>query len=323
VPDATYLLPIRAASPPSAELTGYLRGVSELLPVVVVDGSCAEVFAAAHAAWSPFALHIAPDPSLACANGKVSGVLTGLRHVTAPVAVIADDDVRYDAVALRACLLALRDADLVRPQNYFDPLPWHAAWDTGRTLLNRAFGQDFPGTLLVRTDVLRRAGGYDGDVLFENLELIRTVAAAGGRCVDRPDVYVRRMPPSTRHFVGQRVRQAYDELARPARLAAELAIAPALAAVIARRRWRALAAAAALVVTIAEVGRRRHGGAHWFAWRASVIAPLWVLERAVCSWCAVVVRLRGGVRYGGRRLRRAANSERALRAAFAGAAAGQ
>ena len=40
-----------------------------------------------------------------------------------------------------------RRHDLVRPQNYFEPLPWHARWDTARTLLNRGLGRDYPGTL--------------------------------------------------------------------------------------------------------------------------------------------------------------------------------
>ncbi len=46
-------------------------------------------------------------------------------------------------------------------------------------------------------------------------------------------------------------------------------------------------------------------------------APLWLAERAVCSWLAVGSRLRGGVRYGDRRLRLAAHSARELRAAYA------
>lgn len=310
---AEYLLPIRASSPPGEELTAYLRDVSELLPIVVVDGSSPAVFAAAHEAW-PFVRHLAPDPALRCANGKVHGVLTGLQVVEAPAVVIADDDVRHDATSLRRCLEALADADLVSPQNYFDPLPWHAVWDTARTLLNRAFGTDLPGTLAVRTATVRRAGGYDGDVLFENLELMRTVEAAGGRCVHRPDVYVRRRPPSTRHFLGQRSRQAYDELARPGRLIAQLAIVPGAIGLVAARRAGALLVLAGASIAVAEVGRRRHRGAAHFPMLASWCAPLWLLERGVCAWLALGARARGGARYAGSRLRRAATPARVLRA---------
>ena len=70
-------------------------------------------------------------------------------------------------------------------------------------------------------------GGYDGDVLFENLELVRTITAAGGAEAVPLGLYVRRMPPTTSHYWSQRVRQAYDEFARPVRLVVWLSVAPA------------------------------------------------------------------------------------------------
>src|SRR5918911_162822 len=80
--------------------------------------------------------------------------------------VIADDDVRYDEESLARVVDALDRADVVRPQNYFDPLPWHACLDTARTLLNRISGGDWPGTLAVRRSRLMSTNGYDGNVLF-------------------------------------------------------------------------------------------------------------------------------------------------------------
>lgn len=317
----TYLLPIRSDVPPSDELTDYLRGVSRRCPVVIVDGSPEPVFDRAHAAWADLGLHIRPDPRRACANGKVHGVLTGLDHVRTEMVVIADDDVRYGPEDLDRTRAALADADLVVPQNYFSPLPWHARWDSARTLLNRVTGGDFPGTLAVRIAPLRASGGYDGDVLFENLELMRTVRAAGGVCVARPDLYIRRLPPTTRHFLSQRVRQAYDEFARPWRLAAFLAVLPAVA-MIARRRPALLLGAAAGTVVLAETGRRSNGGRAYFARSSSLLAPVWILERAACAWAAIWVRARGGVPYHGDCIVRAANSPAELRRRAAGAAAG-
>jgi hypothetical protein len=207
----------------------------------------------------------------------------------------------------------LRVADLVRPQNFFDPLPWHARWDTARTLLNRAFGSDHPGTLGVRRAFLDRIGGYDGDVLFENLELVRTVTAAGGRVLDAPDMYVRRLPPSVGRFLEQRPRQAYDDLAQPLRLALFLALGPSLAA-IARRRPQALLAVATVSIFAAEVGRIRHEGARVFDRLSPLFAPVWVIERACLVWVAIVSRFgRGGCLYAGQVIRRAANPPRELR----------
>lgn len=311
---ASYILPLRAATPVATELAGYLRWLSTVVETIVVDNSGDDVFDAHARAWGEHVRHVRPDPQHDCANGKVANVLTGLDLATHEAVVIADDDVRYDADGLIRAVALLDDHDLVRPQNFFDPLPWHAAWDTGRTLLNRAVAADYPGTLGVRRSLVQRAGGYDGNVMFENLELIRTVEAVGGRTSAPLDLYVRRMPPSTGQFLNQRVRQAYDELARPWRMGLELATVPLVIAGVRARAWRPLAGGVLAVVATAEVGRRRSGGRRVFPARTAVFAPLWVAERGVCSWLALGNRVaRGGVPYGGGILRRAATPRRELR----------
>jgi hypothetical protein len=309
--DVSYVLPLKWSDDQGlAELTGYLTWLTGQARVTVVDGSPPDVYARHAAAWAGLVEHLPPDPRWSFLNGKVNGVHTGVHRATADHVVIADDDVRYDADALRAIVTALDDAELVVPANVFRPMPWHARWDTSRTLLNRALGHDHPGTMAVRRSMFLAMGGYDGDVLFENLELLRTVRAAGGRVRHRPDIIVDRRPPTARHFRGQRVRQAYDSRAQPVRLLGELAILPAVAWAAARpsRRWPALAAPVAL----AEVGRRRDGGAARYPAGATLLAPLWLLERGVCSWVALSQYGRG-VAYAGRRLRTAAHSVRALR----------
>ncbi|MDQ2908179.1 MAG: glycosyltransferase family 2 protein [Candidatus Eremiobacteraeota bacterium] len=316
---STYVLPIRrrCVDPGEvAELRAYLWGLA-VEQIIVVDGSPPAVFAEHHRAWSPYAFHVPVDADIVAKNGKVAGVLTGMRRAAYEAVVLADDDVRYDERSLGRVLGALRDADIVRPQNYFDELPWHALFDTARTLCNRALGGDWPGTLALRRSVFERAGGYSGDVLFENLELVRTIRASGGRERLALAAYVARRPPAVAHFGRQRVRQAYDEFARPLRMATALAILPAIAISLATRRGGALAVAAAGCIALAECGRRRAGGTAIFPAAASLLAPLWVLERAVCSWLAVATRLRhGGVRYGDCTLSRAATPAHVLRARF-------
>ena len=218
---ATYVLPIRRTDVAvDAETTQYLATIARRCELIVVDGSCSQSFGAADESWSSFAVHVAPRSDIQGLNGKVRGVLTGIALATHERIVIADDDVRYDAPALERTIATLDHADVVRPQNYFAPVVWHAHWDTARTLLNRVLGgADFPGTLAVRRSTMIRVGGYNADVLFENLELIRTVKAGGGTVASPLDLYVRRIPPTTRHFWSQRRRQAYDELARPCHFA--------------------------------------------------------------------------------------------------------
>jgi hypothetical protein len=313
IPDLAYVLPIRRehGAPPD-ELTRYLRWVAVRAELVIVDGSADDVFELDRAAWGAFAHHVRPDPGRRVSNGKAWGVLTGIPLASREFVIVADDDVRYDGRSLVAMWRALRGADLVRPQNVFVPMPWHAAWDSARSLLNRAFGSDHPGTLGVRRSTFTALGGYDGNVLFENLELVRTFRVAGATVMDRPDLYVARRPPTTRRFWSQRVRQAYDDLAQPARLIRHLAVLPAIA--VLRRRPAALGLAAGALVGIAELGRRRADGTERFPPSASWYAVPWLLERGVGAWAAVALRcVRGGCPYAGAVIPRAASSVRRIR----------
>ena len=185
-------------------------------------------------------------------------------------------------------------------------MPWHARWDTARTLINRAFGSDYPGTLGIRRSALERAGGYDGDVLFENLQLIRTIRATGGRVVRADDLFITRLPPTTRTFVEQRVRQAYDDFAQPGRLIWEASWLPVLLLALVFRRRAALLTLLTVPIVVAEVGRRRHRGRTAFPPTSAGWAPLWVVERAIAIWLAIGQRVRGGARYRGDRLPMAA-----------------
>jgi hypothetical protein len=312
----SYVLPLRRERAEDiAELAAYVNGLAVFVDdVIVVDGSPPEAFAAHGASFVPSVLHVRPDPAYRFANGKVDGVLTGVRLACHDRVVVADDDVRWDEPGLRRVADLLAAGDVVRPQNYFEPLPWHARWDTARMLVNRAFGSDYPGTLGVRRSVLLDLGGYDGDAMFENLELMRTVRAGGGTVTNAPGLFVRRLPPTTRQFWGQRVRQAFDSFAQPVRLAAELALLPLGSLALLRRRPEAVVAGVAACVVVAEVGRRRAGGRAVFGPSGSAFAPAWVAERAVCSWLALVGRLvRGGCTYRGRVMRLAATPERTLR----------
>lgn len=160
--------------------------------------------------------------------------------------------------------------------------------------------------------------------MFENLELVRTVRAAEGKEAVPLDLFVARRPPSARHFFSQRVRQAYDELARPLRFGLFLPLLPLTVILAQRGRGAALVVAVGASVVFAEAGRRRGRGTAVFPAMSSLLAPLWLAERAVCVWLALGARLLlGGIPYRNSVLRLAANSPKELRrrhraAAFAG-----
>lgn len=312
--EASYILPIRrtADEPGLEELADYLRWLSDHVEVIVADGSDRDVFVANREAWAPRVRHL-PVMNRPRRYGKVIGVHVGMEAASHEAVIVADDDVRYSRPALEAMCEALRTADLVRPQNYFDPMPWYAAWDTARTLLNRALAADSPGTLGVRRSFFVAMGGYSDEVMYENLELIRTVTAHGGRVAERPDIYVRRLPGTLRRFLEQRPRQAYDDFAQPGKLIGFLSVVPAIGWTRLARSSRGVALAALATVGVAEAGRRRHGGRRFFPARTSWFAPLWFAERAVCVWLAFLYRICGGVPYAGTRFRVPANSLSELR----------
>ncbi|HST35643.1 MAG TPA: glycosyltransferase [Allosphingosinicella sp.] len=313
VREASYVLPIAATASQARRLSGYLKRLSRIMnDVIVVDGSPDETFEKHARAWSAHVRHIRPD--MRARNGKVAGVMTGVRAARNERVIVADDDVRYRRAELTRMLELLQEHEVVRPQNFFHPLPWHARWDTARILLNRLGGGDWPGTLGIRRYALLDAGGYSGDVLFENLELVRTMRAAGGREAVPFDLFVVRRPPSAGHFFSQRLRQAYDEWARPWRFGAQLALLPAGIAISGLGPiW--LFAAAACGIAAAEAGRRKGGGRTVFPFSSALLAPAWLAERSVTSWLALGTRLLfGGVRYRATRLKNAATPLRTLEA---------
>jgi hypothetical protein len=304
-----YVLPVRAREP-QFDLLPYVVWLSTRVELVVVDGSESSVFETHHSWWSQHAQHIPVDPSLATPMGKVGGVLTGLRRLSSRHVIVADDDVRYTDETLDRMGRLLQHAAVVRPQNIFCEWPWHARWDAARSLIARVTGGDWPGTLGLDRQLLLTAGGYAGDVMFENLELTRTIEAAGGHHVVAYDFYIPRIPPSSRQFCNQRVRQAYDELARPGHLLCALAIIPGI--VFGGRR---VALATAIGGTAAAaLGRYRGSGAQYFPLSSVLFAPVWISERSVTAWLALLSRLIvGGVRYRGTTLPRAAHSKRWIR----------
>lgn len=309
---ATYVLPIAAQASQVRALTGYLRRLARTIDdVIVVDGSPPEVFEAHARAWSGHVRHV--RPGMQTTNGKVAGVMSGVMAARHERIILADDDVRYRRAELERMLSLLEEHDVARPQNVFRPLPWHARWDTARSLLNRLGGGDWPGTLGVRRSALLEVGGYSGEVLFENLEMVRTIRAGGGHETVPMDLFVARRPPTSRHFRSQRVRQAYDEWARPARFIAQLGLLPLVLSLALRGRPRSLLAVAACGIAAAEMGRRKEMGRTVFPPTSALWAPAWLAERAVTSWIALGSRLLlGGVRYRSGRLKYAATPRHLL-----------
>lgn len=307
---AAYILPIRCENASGfEELAQYLRSLRDV-ELIVVDGSPRPLFEAFDRLLQGIA-HAAPADDIRGANGKVCGVLTGLRLTRHENVVVADDDVRYNSGSLSRTIALLDRAGVVRPQNVFSPRPWHAVLDSSRILINRALDGDWPGTLAFKRSFL--PAGYSADVLFENLELVRTVRANGGEELVARGVFVTRRPASVRRYWSQRVRQAYDEFARPLHLGVALGILPSVALALWMRAFWYPPALAVASIALALRGWLRERGYCYFSFWSVVLAPLWVFERGVCAWLAILERVRyGGARYSGGVIRAAASPRRDL-----------
>ncbi|HJT79592.1 MAG TPA: glycosyltransferase family 2 protein, partial [Chthoniobacterales bacterium] len=212
-----YLLPLRRKefNPGEArQIAEYLKQLGEWnCEVLVIDGSTPPVFEQHYALWKRVCRHVPVDRRFGYPNDKVNGVHTGIDLTDCEKIVLADDDIRYSKSEIVAVTELLERFDLVRPQNYLSPLPWWGRTEAARMLINRAVLRtaDYPGTCGFRRSTMRRVGHYDGDVLFDNEELIRHFASSGATIAYANDLFVRKRPPSFRKWIEQRPRQAYED----------------------------------------------------------------------------------------------------------------
>lgn len=272
--------------------------------VLVVDGSPAGVFQAHHEAWARSATHVTVDPQYRYLNGKVNGVHTGVAIAGCESIILADDDIRYTAGDVRRMCDLLEHYELVRPQNYLSPLPWWGRMEAARMLINRGALRtgDYPGTCGLRRSAMLRVGHYDGDVLFDNEELVRHFIVKGASVCHANDFFILKRPPTLRKWREQRPRQAYEDFVMRAKTLAFMAVLPL--AIVTLSRWGsgALLAYASGIGAAAMVlaGRGRRGKARlFFPGYVTLHAPLWVLERAISVYWALYWRIvHGGYPFG-------------------------
>ena len=265
----------------------------------MVDGSPDAVFKAHARAWRESAQHVEVDPQYRFLNGKVNGVHTGVALARCEKIILADDDIRYTAQDVRAMCELLERYELVRPQNYLSPLPFWARMEAARMLINRGVlrAGDYPGTCGLRRSAMLRVGHYDGDVLFDNEELVRHFIVKGASVCHANDFFILKRPPTLGKWREQRPRQAYEDFVMRAKTLVFMAVLP-VALLIAL--WGGTAALLAYLLTVSAVsialaGRGRRGLAwRYFPARLVFYAPLWVIERAVSVYWALYWKIRYG-----------------------------
>lgn len=305
----TYLFPIKAGSiepQKIEELRHYWTKLNRLgCEVLVVDGSEEEIFRHHEKAWTN-CRHIGVDPRYTFLNGKVNGLITGVLAAGHELIIMGDDDIRYEPEDIQRMLDGLGEYDLVKPQNYFDPNPFWTRIDTGRILLNRAYFPegDFPGTFGFRRSVFLAAWPYDGDVLFDNEEVVKHLQNRGARILFDRDFFIRRLPPNLNKWIEQRPRQAYEDFIMKKRTAFFLSCLPALGLLGALKGKKAAGMLGLVIagfsVLKAQKGRNKKVARYLPAY-TPFYAPLWVLERSLSIYLALYWKIaKGGYPFGDR-----------------------
>jgi hypothetical protein len=169
--------------------------------------------------------------------------------------------------------------------------------EAARMLINRATlrAADYPGTCAFRRSTMLSAGEYDGDVLFDNEELVRHLASAGAKICYANDLFVRKRPPRFRKWLEQRPRQAYEDFGLRFKTILFASLLP-----LAIIGWRYMSILL-LSILIAFGGWLRGHARKYFPLHVCLFAPLWIVERTVSTYVAFwwFVR-RGGYPFGGR-----------------------
>ncbi len=307
----TYLLPIRRATfdqQEAEELATYFTEIGQTgCELLVVDGSPEAIFARQAEAWRGTCRHLPVDRSFGYRNDKVNGIHTGVQAARSGKIILADDDIRYTPAEIQAVEALLDDFEVVRPQNFLFPLPWWGKTEAARMLINRATlrAADYPGTCAFRREVMLESGSYDGDVLFDNEEIIRHFAVMGRQIAYASDLFVQKRPPRFRKWIEQRPRQAYEDFGMRAKTGLFLALPVGLmvAGVASGLRGAAIyvGVIAIFSVLLALRGWRRGCAAKFFPLVVCFFAPLWVGERTVSTYIAGYWYLKyGGYPFGDR-----------------------
>jgi hypothetical protein len=172
-------------------------------------------------------------------------------------------------------------------------------------LINRATlrAADYPGTCGFRRQTFIKAGEYDGDVLFDNEELIRHFARSNARIAYENDFFILKSAPTFKKWLEQRPRQAYEDFGLRLKTILFAALLPiSMAIAIVDPKWLSIFF---FSILIALAGWLRGSARKYFPFRVCFFAPLWIFERTLSTyWAFYWFVTRGGYPFGKRLLTR-------------------
>lgn len=210
--------------------------------------------------------------------------------------IIAGENVRYNIADLTEICALLDAHEVVEAQDYLEPMPWWGGIDAGRMLVHRGIDPhpDRGATFGFRRALPRGLRGFDAT---GSTDPVRVLALHGAEVVSARELFVRRCPPRLGEWLRERPREADLDFDVPAKSAFFLALIP-MAILLTLMGGGRLAIGYTSAVAFASVVlavRGRIGAGAFFPLRALLFAPLWVLERSVSVYWALLQRMRGTV----------------------------
>jgi hypothetical protein len=202
--------------------------------------------------------------------------------------IVADAQVRYAHDALDHLCALLDLHEVVEPQDYFEPLPWWGGLEAGRLLLRRGIGPrtEDAVTFGFRKRTVRGLRSIDSSIVTDHP--VRRLESLGAEVFCAMEIFVRRIPPTLDRWLRDRPRQ-FDQPAiffgvLPLALILSLLIDPRVAVL-----YLGLLGFCALALAI----RGRIGAASFFPLRVCFYAPVWLLERSISVYWALLLDMTG------------------------------
>lgn len=282
----SYVVPIDAAAALDvSELARYFSSLAIAgCEVLVLDSSSHAAFEENQRVLRWVARHVAR-------RTPFDPVRTSIDLASCEKIIIASHEVRYSKTEIEAVCGLLEIHEVVEPQEYVDPLPWWSGIDAGRILVHRGVEPlpDHGSTFGFRKGMLRSLREIDS----AGRGHVCGLAARGAEVFSAFDLFVRRQPPPLREWLLQRPRLAADDFALPRKTALFLALIPMtlLLAVFAGVRVATGYTLAVEFLSVLLAFRGRAGAEAFFPLRACLLAPLWVIERSVSVYWAVLQML--------------------------------
>ena len=293
----TYLLAIEDDVATDGELCDLAQYLSVLgtadVDVTIVDASPQSALERNKRVLRWVGRYIEARPQHRTLTGRLDPVRAAADVAACERVIVADPCVRYCEEALEDMCALLDLHEVVEPQDYFDPLPWWGGIDAGRMLVHRGIEPvpDRGSTFGFRRAAIRGLRGIDA--AYSSGDHARRLASQGAEVFSAAHLFVRRLPPLLDAWLRRRPLEADADFVLPTRTIFFLSLLPVLAflAAVGGVRVAGSWAGAVAFASIALAFRGRIGMAPYFPWRACLFAPLWILERSISIYWALLLRV--------------------------------